>query len=625
MPRTNESPNPSCKNNTTGWFGGSRTTTLTGTVRTTGYRSSGMGSDTVIAAEGDGAPSVAWTDSVHIRPTASGVTASISMQFYNGGTFLSSADGSTVGLTAGAWTRLSVTGNAPSNTTRIRTTVSTTGSGLVDLAGHLLERSNTLGIYFDGDTANAVWDGTNGNSTSTLSDTVAITVPSIAPTSVFGSAAVTSDIDLGVSGIASATVFGTALVEVDVIRPPGIARGTAFGTPEVVGGPTSVTGVGIAPRAAMGSFGLTITFDPNLRKARRRPPVRYELVCVAVLPQPAGPPQFLAVDSINSSGLSYTDELSKPQSLDAGTKLSRLSRVVRDRLFDLENQPTELMLLRNGRPVFNGPLLGAVKRGDMMSLQAVGLLGYLRMWWITSDLVYKQVDQHLIAVALINHWQGSEYGNFGIDTSAVTPSGVLRDATYVRNEGHNIGERIDQLGRRENGFDVSVDPASRTLRLAFPWQGVDRSEGEDAIVFEDRNVTSGDIVVSVAPGDFASDGFGVGTNQSGDRYWSHQFNPQLRARAGRRGVFETWDGVSEQSTLDAHTAAMVTARGGSLVVPGPDLKVNPDADLAAYDVGDTIYYKVSADVDIKGAFRLRKRVVTVDVKSGRETASVEFV
>lgn len=359
---------------------------------------------------------------------------------------------------------------------------------------------------------------------------------------------------------------------------------------------------------------------------RAKPPstVSYELVCVARIPQSSGPPLLIEVDPIDWTGLSFTDELSKAPTLNAGCQISNLTEPVLQRLRDLASLPTELWLYRAGKLVFAGPLLVAQTQGggEGVSLYATGLLGYLRWMVVDTDLVYSQVDQFAIAAGLIDQWQSGPYSHFGIDTTGIAPSGIVRDGIYLAKELHPVGQRVEELGSRQNGFDVSVDPAARKLQLDFPQRGVDRSTGEDAIVFDARNVTSSDIVVSAGPGDLASEGYGTGTG--GDALYSVRSNLELRATFGRTAITGTWSDVSEQSTLDAHVQGLVDARGAALLVPGPNVRVTPDADLGAYDVGDTVSYQVHGSLSIQGAYRLRKRQVTVS-KTGQESTSLEFV
>ncbi len=354
--------------------------------------------------------------------------------------------------------------------------------------------------------------------------------------------------------------------------------------------------------------------------------VQYELVCMARIPQTTGPPLLLAVDPIDWTGLSYTDELSKPQQLQAGCQISGLTDAVVQRLRNLDELATELWLYRLGKLVFAGPLLGWQVQGETLTFNASGLLAYLKMMVIQQDLVFSQVDQFTMAHTMVDQWQNLDYGNFGIDTSTPSLSGVLRDGTYLQKELHNVQQRVTELGARQNGFDVSVDPSSRRFTLDYPIKGVDRSSGEDAIVFDDRNVTSPNIVASAAPGDVASEGYGTGTNSGagGDTIFSVASNLELRSRYGRSAVTATFDGVSQQDTLDAYTQGLIDARGNVLLVPGPNVRVTPDSDLGGYDVGDTVSYQLHSRLSVAGAFRIRKRQVTVS-KTGQESTSIQFV
>jgi hypothetical protein len=425
------------------------------------------------------------------------------------------------------------------------------------------------------------------------------------------------------TGIASSEAFGTALVNDGLVRPFGIASSETFGTATIAPGPITVSPAGIQSAEAFGLAFLTIVFDLTriVRVAQRR--TGYELVAVGRVPQLSGPPAFVEVDPIAWKGLSYVDELSKPQQLNASCSIGSLTDPVIRRLRALHELPTELWLYRNGALVFAGPWLGWSIQGETLTMQATGLLGYLRYMIVTTDIVFSQVDQFTIVQTLIDSWQDQPYGDFGLDTSTITSSGMLRDATYKQTELHNIGQRIDELRKRENGFDIDVDPNTRAVRLWYPQQGTDRSTGESAIVFDSLNVTTSTVLCSAAPGDLASDAFGTGTG-SGDPLYSTYSDPEILVKFGKTGVTGTFDGVSVQATLDDHVMGLQTARNAALLVPGPGVRSTVDADLTAYDVGDTVSYELHAQLGIDGTFRLRKRTVTVS-DTGVEKAALEFV
>jgi hypothetical protein len=349
----------------------------------------------------------------------------------------------------------------------------------------------------------------------------------------------------------------------------------------------------------------------------------YDLVLVARVMHANAAPTFEEIDSLAWDSLTWVEELSRPGTLEATVPVATMPDTIRDRLRNPVPLPSELWLYRNSRRVFAGPWFG-YNGDDSVRLQISGLLGYLRGWWLEADQAWTATDQFAIAKGLVDYYQALDYGNFGIDTSAIGTSGVTRDATYPRIEQHNIGQRLQELGERLNGFDISINPISRQLQLWYPQRGIDRSTGPEAVIFDARNVSSSNLVCSVAPGDIASEAYGSGgTTGTDTRIWSQKTNSQVRASFGRWGVAQLFDGVSEQTTLDAHTQRLVDSRSAPLFAPGPDAWSTPDSDLSGWDVGDTISYQLHQLLDVRGAFRVRKRTIKV-AKDGTETVSPEF-
>lgn len=425
------------------------------------------------------------------------------------------------------------------------------------------------------------------------------------------------------SSIPSAESFGTPFINDGVVRPSSIASAESFGTPTITPGPTSVSPTSIVTAESFGTPSLTITFDLARLHRTTTHDLGYELVCVGRLMQPSGPPTFVEIDSILWNGLNHTEELSRPSSLQASAPIETLSEEVLQRLRRMRELPCEMWLYRDGQHVFSGPLTAWSTQGETMTLYAPGLLGYLRYWTIDSDQVFSQVDQFTIVKTLVDNWQNSEYGNFGIVTANVGTSGVVRDATYKRSENHNVGQRVEELGKRENGFNISVDPLTRELQLRYPQQGIDRSTGADAVVFDELSITSTDVAASVAPGDVASDAMAT-TTGSADPLWATVFDSAVRAQFGRTSVTESFDGVTEADTLNAHLNDMLATRQDALLVPGPNLRVVADIPLSDYGVGDTIAYRLHDRLGVFGNFRIRKRSVSID-KDGVENVTLEFV
>ena len=149
---------------------------------------------------------------------------------------------------------------------------------------------------------------------------------------------------------------------------------------------------------------------------------------------------------------------------------------------------------------------------------------------------------------------------------------------------------------------------------------------EDSIVFDSRNITSPSTMISVGVDAVATVAFGTGTSSdvgTGTLY-SAKTNAELLPQYGAVAAASTWDSVKEQATLDGHVQGLLDARGEALIVPGPGVRVTPDADLGSYDVGDTVAFDVDDQLGITGAFRLRSRRVSVS-ESGQELVTPTFV
>lgn len=171
--RKNASPNPALKNNATGWGGGStptRSTGLVGLPRSTGahYSANSYASTPAVAA----GPGETWTLSVYFRNNTGTNLGSKTVYFVCQKPGDDFSITTSVALPTGD-TRVSITGVTLSGTTGLYMLIdsfnATLGTG-VEITAALFEKvSGPPDTYFDGDTVGAVWDGTDGNSSSTLS------------------------------------------------------------------------------------------------------------------------------------------------------------------------------------------------------------------------------------------------------------------------------------------------------------------------------------------------------------------------------------------------------------------------------------------------------------------------
>ena len=412
------------------------------------------------------------------------------------------------------------------------------------------------------------------------------------------------------------------------ITPDSIPSAESIGEPTLTTGPVTITPNSIPSAERVGQPRLLITASELARGTFRRVSLgpTYQLAVVSRIPSATGAPAFFEVDRLVWTKLSYSSALNEPQELSATCLVSALTPPIRQRLRDLANQPTELQLLRNGRVVFAGPLVGGQRNGEEITLAAAGLLAYLRRMTILESYVQEQIDQFTVVKDLVDAWQALSYGHYGLDTSGIGTSGVLRDVDFPLEERQKLLRYVTELGAQENGFDVRVTPEARRLELHHPRLGLDRSSGEDAVIFDHRNIAKEDVMFSAGPDDIATEAFGT-SSASGDNeaLLATASNEELRAKFGRSAAVGSFSDIGEQAALDERTAAMLEARSGMLVTPGSKVSVTPDSDLSQYDEGDTVRFVVDSLIGIDGPFRLRKVTVNVSKQASREQVDLEFV
>jgi hypothetical protein len=161
----NLAPNPALKNNDTGWFSGSRATGISGFTRTTGYAGNSANGDLITpkcAATG----STVYTYSIFVRSTTT-KTVGFNIDWRNSSqAYLRSDAGTPVSVPANTTVRLVVTAAAPATAANGLLVLHFSGS--LTATQFMATAGATVYDYFDGDSAGAAWDGTNGNSTSTL-------------------------------------------------------------------------------------------------------------------------------------------------------------------------------------------------------------------------------------------------------------------------------------------------------------------------------------------------------------------------------------------------------------------------------------------------------------------------
>lgn len=165
MARTNLCPNPSLKNDATGWFGGGvRVTGSTGMSRSTAFQNAGTSSTAPRATVTAG---LTYRFSAYVKGTGGGSSGNANINWYSGGVYLSSAPGQGWAVTTGNVTRIE-SGAQVAPAGADQGLLNITGvDAQVEITALLYEQTDQLFEFFDGDSGGCSWTGTAGNSTST--------------------------------------------------------------------------------------------------------------------------------------------------------------------------------------------------------------------------------------------------------------------------------------------------------------------------------------------------------------------------------------------------------------------------------------------------------------------------
>jgi hypothetical protein len=181
--RINKILNPSFETNISNWVAGINTTISRNTSN--GYAGTSSLALTASAAGNSwanitsGVAATAgstYTASIYVKSAATSRTARIRLDWYNGASLISTTDGTDISTSTAAWTRLSVTGTAPTNATAVVVTVTVNSVATSEVHyfdAALLEQTSYANSYFDGTTGyrntdDILWEN-GGNSTNARS------------------------------------------------------------------------------------------------------------------------------------------------------------------------------------------------------------------------------------------------------------------------------------------------------------------------------------------------------------------------------------------------------------------------------------------------------------------------
>lgn len=353
----------------------------------------------------------------------------------------------------------------------------------------------------------------------------------------------------------------------------------------------------------------------------------WEATLVAATPQAGGAATLAELDPLSWTKLEVVDELGAPGSATMDVPVDRLSDRNKARLANLRDNPAEVWIRRTTGPttsplVFAGPAMSCRIKGRTLTIVAAGLLSYLEYWAADTNVIaalagsavpqyqFASVDQATIVKQLVDAWQALPYGNDGIVTTGIAPTGVPRDLTLTTAETPGIAALVATMGSRENGFDLSVDPATRQLTIWYPRRGVDKTA---TVILDRRSIGEPDVAWTVAPGTIGSEAFASSSSTTGTALTSIQSNTTLRASFGRSYVRRSFQDISLQATLDDHAARVLTDMGSQVLTVAPTLVPVTGFSWGDFGPGDLISYDYDAGVGRQtGTPRVAKITATLD-------------
>jgi hypothetical protein len=172
--RHNSCVNPALKNNANGWGDGgaevpTRVSASAGSPRPFAALYSTNSAGFVRGPEGAVTPGVPVTISVHIKPTNSGSNGTMYAGWINSGGGEFGYDSSPYPVVGGSFNRVEITKTPPAEAVAVRMILDGVNFEFnpTEFTAAMIGAADS---YFDGDTAGAVWDGADGNSSSTLDD-----------------------------------------------------------------------------------------------------------------------------------------------------------------------------------------------------------------------------------------------------------------------------------------------------------------------------------------------------------------------------------------------------------------------------------------------------------------------
>lgn len=346
----------------------------------------------------------------------------------------------------------------------------------------------------------------------------------------------------------------------------------------------------------------------------------YDAIIVRRTPASGTSPTLTAVGPIKWTSLNVTRECGAPGSISATATVDSLDSGTKNSLIDLSLSPCELWCYRDATLIHAGPLLGYRIQGRSITFAGAGLLAYISYMVRTTDYSASATDQATIVKALIDTYQAQTYGNFGLDTSTLTATGVTRDLNLKASDVAHLDQVFAEMGGRDDGFDLEVDHATRAVHMHFPRKGADLSA---SVIIDQRSIGQPAYSQWVGPNQIASDVAVTSSSAAGVNLTSSAADTVLRAAFGRVMMTAAFQDVSVQGTLDDHAQRLIDDTSNPLHEITPGLLAVPGFTYGDIDTGDIVTYEYDAGLGVQ-TFTPRVKTITATLDAGTERLTVGF-
>lgn len=354
----------------------------------------------------------------------------------------------------------------------------------------------------------------------------------------------------------------------------------------------------------------------------------YDVTLVARTPVPApDAPVLTEVDRLKLNGLSWSDALTRAGEIHCSLDVDTLNAEAKLRLTNLVAYPCELWVHRDGIRVAAGPVTARQIQGRSVTVTAAGLAYYLQYMRRVYDYITSSRDQYQIVKDLIDWEQATvfpfwDYAHFGLDTDGIGTSGVTRELTIEGSELRSLDEIIRQMGGRDNGFDIWVDPTTRAVMLATPRRQRDLT---GTVILDGRYLRSAQVAHSVAAGKVASEVWASSSSSSGTSALSTAAdNPAVAASFGRVLAAQAFHDITNASTLLAHARRAADDMATPAITISPNIVTGVELDPTTLQPGDLITYDYDAGLG-QETHTLRVDTITTKVDVGNEDLTLAFV